>query len=159
MANWAAPQCTRSRVKAAGKRLRDDRGTPEDALIFENWRAAHAYVLNTFQTNLRRRATLFDATVAQRLKRRPTIIDKLQREPTMQLDTMHDIAGCRLIFRTVSDIYTFRSLLNSSKAQHSRRNEDLDKYDYIKKAERERLPGRTRYLQLLCVQSVRRPLE
>jgi ppGpp synthetase/RelA/SpoT-type nucleotidyltranferase len=63
--------------------------------------------LNTFQTNLRRRARGYATTVAQRLKRRPTIIDKLKREPTMQLNMMHDIAGCRLIFQKEQDIIDF----------------------------------------------------
>jgi len=33
--------------------------------------------------------------VTQRLKRVPTIVDKLRREPTMQLASMQDIGGCR----------------------------------------------------------------
>lgn len=98
MANWIAPNFSVSRVRAAGKRIRENRANNEDLLVLENWRASHAYVLNTFQTNLRRRAKGAVVTVAQRLKRRATIFDKLTRESSMQLNTMHDIAGCRLIF-------------------------------------------------------------
>jgi ppGpp synthetase/RelA/SpoT-type nucleotidyltranferase len=89
-------------------------------------------VLNTFQTNLRRRATASNAIVAQRLKRRPTIIDKLKREPTMQLDTMHDIAGCRIIFDRENSLRNFRTSLQKSKANHKRRGKGDDRYDYIK---------------------------
>ena len=35
--------------------------------------------------------------VAQRLKRMPTIMDKLQRQAGMELARMHDIGGCRAI--------------------------------------------------------------
>ena len=35
--------------------------------------------------------------VAQRLKRLPTILDKLQRQPGMELARMQDIGGCRAI--------------------------------------------------------------
>lgn len=133
VANWASPSYSRSRVKNAGKRIRDDRPTDEDILVLENWRASHAYVLNTFQTNLRRRAHNQAITVAQRLKRRPTIVDKLRREPTMQLDTMHDIAGCRLIFSDESNLYEFRNRLSDSRAKHKRRHDDNNKYDYIKR--------------------------
>lgn len=132
MANWAEPQFTRSRVKAAGKRLRDGRPNLEDTLVLENWRASHAYVLNTFQTNLRRRASSDRIIVAQRLKRRPTILDKLKREPTMQLDTMHDIAGCRIIFENNEILRAFRQKLQLSKSQHERKNIGEDRYDYLK---------------------------
>lgn len=132
MASWTEPRFTRSRVKAAGKRLRDGRASLEDSLVLENWRASHAYVLNTFQTNLRRRASVGRVIVAQRLKRRPTILDKLKREPTMQLDTMHDIAGCRLIFENEKLLRAFRSNLQKSKSQHERKGTTEDKYDYIK---------------------------
>jgi putative GTP pyrophosphokinase len=37
--------------------------------------------------------------VGQRLKRMATILDKLEREPTMALSRMHDIAGCRAVVR------------------------------------------------------------
>jgi putative GTP pyrophosphokinase len=38
-----------------------------------------------------------DANVTQRLKRFATIVDKLQRHPTMQLRTMEDIGGVRAV--------------------------------------------------------------
>jgi ppGpp synthetase/RelA/SpoT-type nucleotidyltranferase len=37
--------------------------------------------------------------ISQRLKRFSTIVDKLRREPTMQLTTMEDIGGVRAILR------------------------------------------------------------
>ncbi|WP_145138118.1 RelA/SpoT domain-containing protein [Roseomonas gilardii] len=130
---WVPPKYSPSRVKAAGKRIRDDKENIDDLIVFENWRASHAYVLNTFQTNLRRRAKGNDITVAQRLKRRPTIIDKLVREPTMQLNTMHDIAGCRLIFTNQKELTTFRRSLHDARFEHRLRHAEEDRYNYIKK--------------------------
>ena len=46
--------------------------------------------------------------VTQRLKRFSTIVDKLQREPTMQLSTMEDIAGVRVILPTQSQVTAIR---------------------------------------------------
>ncbi len=43
--------------------------------------------------------------VAQRLKRMPTILDKLEREPGMNLARMHDIGGCRAILPDEATIY------------------------------------------------------
>lgn len=49
----------------------------------------------------------------------------------MQLARMDDVAGCRLIFRRVKDLYAFRENFHRARFNHKRRNE-LDKYDYIK---------------------------
>lgn len=43
------------------------------------------------------RTEQLEVIVAQRLKRGPTILDKLCRHPRMQLARMHDIGGCRAI--------------------------------------------------------------
>lgn len=131
MPNWIRPQFSKNRVKQAGKRIRAGAGTSEDSEVLENWRAAHAYVINTFQANLRRRARNRPITVGQRLKRRPTIIDKLKREPNMQLSTMHDIAGCRAIFESIDDLYDFRSSLQSSRAKHELLTAGTSKFDYL----------------------------
>jgi len=48
----------------------------------------------------------------------------------MQLSRMDDIAGCRLIFRSVSELDSFRAELHKARFKHKRRN-DPDKYDYI----------------------------
>ena len=72
-----------------------------------------------------------DIQVAQRNKRRPTIIDKLSREPSMQLPTMHDIAGCRAICSSVEELYSFRKTFLNTRALHKRNTLD-DKFDYIK---------------------------
>jgi ppGpp synthetase/RelA/SpoT-type nucleotidyltranferase len=45
-----------------------------------------------------------EVDVSQRLKRIPTIVDKLRREPTMQLASMQDIGGCRAILENVPDL-------------------------------------------------------
>ncbi len=69
------------------------------------WRACHAYPINTFQATLRTKCKVFSsAIVAQRLKRMPTIVDKLRRYPGMQLTRMQDIAGIRAVLNSVDDV-------------------------------------------------------
>lgn len=46
--------------------------------------------------------------VAQRLKRMPTVVDKLRRLPTMKLSNMQDIGGCRAVFATQSEVARVR---------------------------------------------------
>ena len=77
-----------------------------DAMIAVTWwRSLHARPLSRVAANLRYHAAAEEAAVegridvTQRLKRRPTIFDKLEREPTMQLTQMWDIGGVRADFR------------------------------------------------------------
>ena len=71
--------------------------------VLANWRACHAYPINTFQATLRGEAKhgYGKCIVAQRLKRAPSIIAKLQRFEDMQLARMQDIGGLRAILSSV----------------------------------------------------------
>lgn len=49
--------------------------------------------------------------ISQRLKRIPTILDKLHRYPNMALGTMQDIGGCRAVLGSVDEIYRVQARL------------------------------------------------
>jgi len=49
----------------------------------------------------------------------------------MQLHRMDDVAGCRLIFNSIDELYQFRYEFHKAHFNHRRKNDD-DKYDYIK---------------------------
>jgi putative GTP pyrophosphokinase len=125
------PGGSKSRVTRAGDDVRKGTATVEDFHVIDEWRAAHRNVLNTFQAILRQRTRGTGITVAQRHKRKRTIFDKLHRFPGMRLAQMDDVAGCRLIFKKLKDLYAFRDVFLAARFNHERRNE-LDKYDYIK---------------------------
>src|SRR5262249_55474994 len=119
-------------VDIAGEHIRDGVATQDDVAVLEQWRAAHLYVINTFQASLRnrRRRSGDSISIAQRLKRRPTIVDKLLREPGMALARMHDIAGCRLIFDSIPELESFRAAVHASRARHEHIGGD-DRYNYV----------------------------
>lgn len=125
------PGGSKSRVNRAGEDVRNGIATHEDLHVIDEWRAAHRGVLNTFQAILRKRTRGSVITVAQRHKRKRTIFDKLLRLPGMQLARMDDVAGCRLIFKSIKELYSFRTEFHRARFNHKRRN-NLDKYDYIK---------------------------
>jgi ppGpp synthetase/RelA/SpoT-type nucleotidyltranferase len=125
------PGGSKSRVNRAGEAVRAKTATQDDLLVIDEWRAAHRAVLNTFQAILRTRTRATNIVVAQRHKRKRTIFDKLHRIPGMQLSRMDDIAGCRLIFKNIKDLYAFRGRLHKARFNHKLRN-TVDKYDYIK---------------------------
>jgi (p)ppGpp synthase/HD superfamily hydrolase len=99
---------SRSRVTKAGERLRAHRlrSSPleldeylSEQAVVEAFRARHGASLTRVAANLRyyvASEARGDAwSVGQRLKAMPTILDKLVREPKMELARMHDVGGCR----------------------------------------------------------------
>lgn len=72
------------------------------------------------------------AAIGTRLKRRPTIENKLRRFPEMRLARMHDIAGCRVIFGTIEDLLAFRTHFHTARFNHKRRGGPEDeRWNYI----------------------------
>ncbi|WP_180874101.1 RelA/SpoT domain-containing protein [Stenotrophomonas maltophilia] len=104
-------------------------------LVIDNWRAAHAYPLNTFQATLRKRLSSLglnskSAPVGQRLKRLPSIEKKLHRNPQMKLERMQDIAGLRAVVPKRIHLREIRRLYE----QESRLMHHLHGvYDYVAK--------------------------
>jgi putative GTP pyrophosphokinase len=129
--NFVHPRYSRKQVTKAGARIAAKKGTFDDIVILENWRASHAWVINTFQVNLRRRSRGTDIVVGTRLKRRVTIANKLQRFPQMQLGRMHDIAGCRVIFPDIKSLNEFRQDLHRARFAHTRRSVEEERWNYI----------------------------
>jgi ppGpp synthetase/RelA/SpoT-type nucleotidyltranferase len=133
MARNIKPIFSKTRVNRAGENIRDEKITSEDLYVIENWRAAHNKILNDWQATIRHRCKGKEIIFAQRLKRKSTIFNKLLREPNMVLSRMHDIAGCRLIFNKIDEIYKFRENLHASSKKnmkHILRKADVDPYPY-----------------------------
>lgn len=129
------PSNTKSQVNKAGDFLaKNSIGSNKynsSLELAEGWRACHAYPLNTFNVNLRRNIKKVSggSIVAQRLKRMPTIIDKLKRYHAMKLTTMQDIGGVRAIVNNTKDVYELVNIYrnHSSNFLHQLYNEK----DYI----------------------------
>jgi ppGpp synthetase/RelA/SpoT-type nucleotidyltranferase len=74
--------------------------------VVDWWRSEHAAPLNAVAANLRYYAAeVGDPVVAQRLKRLPTIGEKLVRLPKMKLATMGDIGGVRAVVANQAAAY------------------------------------------------------
>lgn len=56
-----------------------------------------------------------EVEVSQRLKRVPTIINKLVREPTMQLANMQDIGGCRAVLNSFDEVRRVQRRLSKNR--------------------------------------------
>ena len=130
---WSSPKYSRAQVDAAGRLIVSPSGPLDDIdtafAVLSNWRSAHAFPLNTFQVGLRQRARRIDprTLVAQRLKRTPSILGKLQRFPRMRLSQMQDIGGCRAVLRTVPQVRRLESAFLRAPTDH----EMVTHKDYI----------------------------
>jgi len=117
MAFTSVPAESKNKINKAGSELVDAADAAKTNVssaalgmavdLVERWRSCHAYAINTFQSTLRGKLRNYAGSpvVAQRLKRMPTIVDKLKRHPNMQLSTMQDTGGVRAIVNSTKDVY------------------------------------------------------
>lgn len=129
---WKKPEYSRSQITKAGKTLRKSNVSDEEFAnaikVIDNWRASHAFPLHVIYMHLRRmRGSRTDIIIAERLKRLDSIMNKLKREPTMNLWGMQDLGGCRFIVPTIESVYEFAEKFEKSRKRHIRNNI----YDYI----------------------------
>ncbi|KGM07461.1 RelA/SpoT domain protein [Methylophaga thiooxydans] len=98
---------SKTKVSRAGACLIDGKSNQEDILdakqVLDNWRACHVLPLTSFHESLKKRLRNIDESplVSQRLKRTPSILSKLERNPKMQLARMQDIGGIRVVAKTM----------------------------------------------------------
>lgn len=130
---WVTPQYSKKKVMKAGSALFDDQASDETfeeaLLILNNWRSSHSYPVNTFQASLRSKLKSLGikGIVAQRLKRIPSIVAKLERFPGMSLARMQDIGGLRAVVPSIKSVYRLRESYFQSKWDHIL----VSEYDYI----------------------------
>lgn len=103
---------------------------PKEALdILNNWRLSHSYPLEKIRYYLEQCAKEVDprALTAQRIKRVPSIVGKLNRFPSMRLDRMQDLGGCRAVVSSIDDVYKVVNKIKKTRFMHVLKNEK----DYI----------------------------
>lgn len=130
---------SKSRVNKAGREIRlgcSGETREEEIEIIQNYRETHLYPLMLIKNHIFQWSRKVDkkSIVARRLKRLPTILDKLER-PTLdgksanaiQLTRMHDIGGCRAIVANLSNLKELHKALTKSKSIHK----IIKTYDYL----------------------------
>ncbi len=116
MADWIKREYGKGAIDRAGEYLKNWWVSSEDTDsheewskqfgILENWRTSHDFPLTSVQRALRNRAQKIEkhVIVARRLKRFPSIMNKLARESAMKLSQMQDLGGCRAILSNVNAV-------------------------------------------------------
>lgn len=126
---------SRNDIKKAGKRLIENNKDEKALNILSAWRKDHSYPLELAEKLLKEISLDIekDAIFAKRLKRTDSIIKKLGRFKSseiknrqMQLTTMNDIGGCRVIFSNMKKVQKLVRFLTKSK-DFSIRNNYIEK--------------------------------
>jgi len=136
---WEKQRYSKWEINNAGKILSNSKISEEErnkaTEILDNWRASHSYPMHIFQMRLRDKSKKVDnnSLTAQRLKRIPAIIYKLQRRyygnnPSMKLYQMQDIGGCRAV---LSSVALAKKLYNEYYLKGDLKHKLVNKKDYI----------------------------
>jgi hypothetical protein len=127
---------SKNQVRKAGKRISEsvyiNSAPRNDVDTVDEWRKAHLKPLTSISMWLRKPS--IDATglaPAQRLKRRSTVLDKLIQGRSSDASTMHDLGGCRLIFKDLQSLQDFREYLETKTRAGHKLQHERNKYDYI----------------------------
>ena len=125
--NKAADIIARGKIKGS---VSDD-DVQQARKLIDAWRRAHSYPLHVFAKTLRWRTRTFTgAVVARRLKRMPTILDKLgSRESHMDYTNMQDLGGVRAILKNQKQVDRLAKKILVSRTPH----ELKDDMDYTRK--------------------------
>jgi putative GTP pyrophosphokinase len=101
----------------------------------DGWRRLHTHVINRFKLSLNRcinenKGINKDYIVAQRLKRMPTILNKIASERYKgTLSDMQDIGGLRIILKNIDEVKYLASIFANKKTKQILKKQ----YDYITK--------------------------
>lgn len=119
---------SKSQVKKAGEFIRKSDGDIQDAIeIIRDYRAAHLYPLMIIKNLIWKHSQKINksAVIARRLKRLPTIVDKLRRKTldgitpnSISITRMSDIGGCRVILDNKKELLALNESLDSSRTVH-----------------------------------------
>ncbi len=131
--NWKTFDYSKTRVRGVAKQLVANDLSQKEKIeainIVASFRSAHSYPMQSMLAHIRNKAYDVDmyAIVVRRLKRIPSILAKLKRLPSMQITTMGDIGGIRVILRDIKAVQELSDSLKKSKT----RNRLLKTDDYL----------------------------
>ena len=102
---------SKSQIDRVGRILRAD-GLDEESYKLavsdlNDWRELHLPIMNKYYEKCQEIAKSYhdkNMIVAQRLKRLPTILDKIKRYPEMNLSRLQDVAGVRVVVGSMKDL-------------------------------------------------------
>lgn len=102
--------------------------------VLENFRSIHIHPLIVFRMSLQRKTKTIsnNVLISQRLKRAPSIVNKLKIQKNMSLSQMQDIGGLRAVMNSLEEVYKLKDLIRSGEKQVAFKSSFVKETDYIK---------------------------
>lgn len=135
-------EVSKKELSRISKRILEGCATDEDFQILSNFRAQHSKIIKSFVHSLRsiiknknmKLASKNEIIISQRLKRLPSIINKLKRFENISLGKMQDLAGARVILSNIKDVEVVSNYLKNKVYKQVGKNNFLliREKDYIK---------------------------
>ena len=130
---WQQYSYSKNQANKSARTLLDNNLALEERLVaikvLADFRAAHAYPMQSMIGYFRKKAFAIDknAIVVRRLKRIPSIVSKLKRFHSMQVSTMGDIGGIRVIVKDILSVKKLAKNLLEGRTQ----NKLVSNKDYL----------------------------
>ena len=124
---------SKARFRKIGDKLRHGEAlNADEEAMFSAFRVGHLPIMSDTY-HLADNLMPNDVNVGARLKRRQTIVAKLtSRANQMDVTRMNDIAGCRLVFSSLTQLNQWRRKFASEMENRFDKRFPDDKYDYIR---------------------------
>ena len=131
--NYSKFEYSKRQVIKASQRLVENNVSLEEKneaiKILADFRSFHEYPMQSMINYFRKKSFEVDknAIVVRRLKRIPSIINKLKRFETMKVTTMGDIGGVRIITSSLANVQKIKAKLLAGRT----RNKLISEKDYL----------------------------
>ena len=125
---------TKGEIDRVGGRLVNGSPNEGDNSVLEYFRSIHQHPMALFRHTIDRKLKKHkvEALVSQRLKRRPSIISKLEIQENMNLSRMQDIGGLRIVVKTIQEVDLIRNEIRKVEQHRSFKFIFSNEKDYIK---------------------------
>lgn len=120
-------------IRKIGEKLKNNIAlTPQENEEFLSFRKLHKEIIDLLDIELQKIPFPPHFLKASRIKRVESIILKLKRPENPKLNSIHDIAGTRIILDNIEELKKIVSLIDETIFNNFEIKHERDKYDYIK---------------------------
>ena len=121
---------SKSAIRKVGDRLKNDSATRADLSLMSAYRANHVYLTKQLIQTIKDKLPP-PLLIARRLKRLGSIVQKLKRFDSMELDRMQDIGGVRAIFNNNLEVRRYAENIKKIYSRRKSAFQIVRENDYI----------------------------
>ena len=121
---------SKSAIRKIGERLKNDSATQADLSLMSEYRTNHVYLTKMLIRTIKDKLPP-PILIARRLKRLGSIVQKLKRFDSMELDRMQDIGGVRAVFNNNCEVREYADNIKKIYSHRKSAFQIVRENDYI----------------------------